>query len=206
MKLNPGFFWAKLLKLLNRPALRDCAIDRTARVGAGSNCIRVTMGRYSYMGADNSVCDAAIGAFCSIASHCSSGGGEHDMTGVSTSPVFYAGRNILGAHLAELKSEASPSVRIGNDVWIGEMAFIRPGVTIGDGTVIGAHSVVTRDVPPYAVVAGAPARVLRYRFSEEEIDKLLRLKWWERDDEALRALGGRFGDVQVLIAALEDDK
>ena len=204
MKLNPGYFWAKLLKYLDRPALRDCAIDKTARVGAGSNCIRVTMGRYSYMGAKNAACDVTMGAFFSVASHCSIGGGAHPLDAISTSPVFHAGRNILGVNFSDAPAPKPDPVTIGSDVWIGEMAFIMPGVTIGHGAVVGAHSVVTHDVPPYAVVAGAPAKVLRYRFDDETIRTLLRLKWWERDDETLRALGGKFSDAQALIAALEE--
>lgn len=195
MKVNPGFFWSKFLKLLNRPALRDCRIDKTASVGTGSNCIRVKIGRYSYMGFHNSICDTEIGAFCSVASYCAIGGGKHPLDAVSTSPVFYAGRNSLKKNFSELPEPENLGVEIGNDVWIGEAVFINDGVKIGTGAVVGAHSVVTKDVPPYAIVAGAPAAVLRYRFDEETIEKLLDSKWWEWSSEKLSEMGRTFNSV-----------
>lgn len=185
MKVNPGFFINKLLRLINRPALRNCQIDKTAKVGTGSNCIGVQMGRYSYMGKNNSVANTTIGSFCSIASYCAIGGGAHPLDMVSTSPVFYEGKNGFNKHFSNIPTEINKNVEIGNDVWIGEAVFINDGVKIGTGAVIGAHSVVTKDVPPYAVVAGVPAKILRYRFDEETIEQLLESRWWEWPDERL---------------------
>ena len=153
MKVNPGFFINKFLRLINRPALRGCQIDKTAKVGTGSNCIRVQMGRYSYMGKNNSIANTTIGSFCSIASYCAIGGGAHPVDMVSTSPVFYGGKNVLGQNFGTIIKEINNSVTIGNDVWIGEGVFINDGITVGDGAIIGAHSVVTHDIPAYAVVA-----------------------------------------------------
>lgn len=199
MKVNPGFFINKFIKLIHRPALRDCEIDKTSSVGMASNCIRVKMGKYSYMGFYNSVCDTTIGSFCSIASYCAIGGGRHPMNAVSTSPVFYAGRNSIGKNFSSIPEEKNQGVEIGNDVWIGEAAFINDGLKIGTGAVIGAHSVVTKDVPPYAIVAGAPARILRYRFDEETIQRLLESKWWEWSDERLSRVADCFGSVQKFL-------
>jgi virginiamycin A acetyltransferase len=78
-------------------------------------------------------------------------------------------------------------ITIGNDVWIGARAVILDGITIGDGAIVGACAVVTKDVPPYAVVAGVPARVIRYRFSEKKIRTLLELQWWEWSPEEIKA-------------------
>lgn len=72
-----------------------------------------------------------------------------------------------------------PQITIGNDVWIGYRSYIKAGVTIHDGAVIGAHAVVTRDVPPYAIVAGNPGRIIRYRFSDRTIARLLKIRWWD---------------------------
>ena len=186
MRVNIGFFISKSLRFINAPALRNCTIDSRAKVGTGSNCIDTIMGRYSYMGKNNSVTNTIIGSFCSIASYCAIGGGAHNLTAVSTSPVFEQGRNILGVNLGYSKKRLNKQVIIGNDVWIGEKVFINEGITIGDGAVIGAHSVVTHNVPPYAIVAGAPARIIRMRFDKEAIDKLLNLRWWNWDDEKIK--------------------
>lgn len=202
MKVNAGFFINKFIKLIHRPALRDSEIDKTASIGMASNCIRVKMGRYSYMGFYNSVSDTKIGSFCSIASHCAVGGGKHPKNAVSTSPVFYAGRNSLGKNFSNISEEENQGVEIGNDVWIGEAVFINDGIKVGTGAVIGAHSVVTKDVPPYAIVAGAPARILRYRFDEDTIQRLLDSKWWEWPEEELSKLGDRFDDPKRLLEAM----
>lgn len=205
MTVNLGFFINKFLRIINRPALRNCQIDKTAKVGTGSNCIGVTMGRYSYMGKNNSVCNASIGSFCSIASYCAIGGGAHPLDMVSTSPVFYKGKNIFGKNFANISKEINQTVLIGNDVWIGENVFINDGISIGDGVVIGAHSVVTHDIPAYAVVAGVPARVIRYRFSEEEIEKLLAMKWWDWPEELLRKNGDFFESIGKIWSARENE-
>ena len=199
MKVNPGFFLNKFLRFINRPALRNCKIDTTAKVGTGSNCIGVQMGRYSYMGKNNSVANTTIGSFCSIASYCAIGGGAHPIDMVSTSPVFYSKKNIFGKSFGKIDSEINKPVVIGNDVWIGEGVFIIDGITIGDGAIIGAHSVVTKDVPAYAVVVGAPAKIMRYRFSEEEIAKLQEIKWWDWPEEELKKHGEQFTSVAALL-------
>lgn len=205
MTVNLGFFINKFLRLINRPALRNCQIDKTAKVGTGSNCIGVTMGRYSYMGKNNSVCNASIGSFCSIASYCAIGGGAHPLDMVSTSPVFYKGKNIFRKNFGNITKEINRPVLIGNDVWIGEGVFINDGISIGDGVVIGAHSVVTHDIPAYAVVAGVPARVIRYRFSEEEIQTLLAMKWWDWPEELLRKNGNFFESLGKIWGTRENE-
>ena len=203
MKVNSGYFVNKLIKYIYRPALRDCEIDKTARIGMASNCIRVRIGRYSYIGFYNAMSDVTIGSFCSIASYCAIGGGKHPINAVSTSPVFYAGRNIMGKNFSNIPSEKNQGVVIGNDVWIGESVFINDGVVIGTGAIIGAHSVVTKDVPAFAVVAGSPAKVLRYRFSDDVIDQLLESKWWEWPDEEISRLGKYFESPEKLFSIVK---
>lgn len=83
-------------------------------------------------------------------------------------------------------SSKGPKVIIGNDVWIGCRVTILPGVTIGDGAVIGAGAIVSKDIPPYAVAVGSPIRVIKYRFDKEQIDALLRIKWWNFDMDKLK--------------------
>ncbi len=104
----------------------------------------------------------------------------------STSPIFTEKKNATG--YSWIKDTIAPPfkrVKIGNDVWIGYGALIVGGVTIGDGACIGAGAIVTKDVPPYAIVGGVPAKVLKYRFPEQIIAKLLDEKWWNKPDAIL---------------------
>lgn len=196
MKINIGFFVSKFLRLINRPALRNCNIDKTAKVGTGSNCIAVQMGRYSYMGKNNSVTNTRIGSFCSIASYCAIGGGDHAMTMISTSPVFVGYKNVFRKNFGQVMPNMHKEVNIGHDVWIGENVFINDGLTIGNGAIIGAHSVVTHDVPSYSIVAGAPAKIIRYRFTPEDIDFIEQTKWWEWSEKKLMKNGTHFTSIE----------
>src|SRR5512145_2214568 len=121
-----------------------------------------------------------IGAYCSIAEGVTILlGGEHRTDWVTTYPfsVLWAGGKSIEGH-----PKTKGDVVIGNDVWIGAEALIRSGVTIGDGAVIAARAVISQDIPPYAVAAGNPVRILKKRFNDEMIERLLRLKWWQWDE------------------------
>lgn len=125
-----------------------------------------------------------IGAFCSIGGDVQIYlGGEHRVDWVSTYPFcrYWKGFSDITGH-----PRTKGDVTIGNDVWIGAEALILSGVTIGDGAVIGARSVVAKDVPPYAIAVGNPARIIKYRFSEVQIQRLLELKWWEKNDDEIK--------------------
>ena len=122
-----------------------------------------------------------IGKFCSISHGVKIGLGPHPLNFFSTSPIFYEPyRGFVKKQLYN-EFEDKGYTEIGNDVLIGANAIILAGVKVGDGAVIGAGSVVTKNVPPYAVVAGNPAKIIKYRFDEKIIKKLLKLKWWEKD-------------------------
>lgn len=128
---------------------------------------------FSFIGPNAAITKATIGRFCSIAGNVSIGMGEHFVDGISTSSLFYKDAYNL---LTKDKCE------IGNDVWIGVDAIILRGVTIGDGAIIGANSVVNKDVPPYAIVVGSPAKFIRYRFTEEEIKVIKQSSWWMEEN------------------------
>jgi len=130
-----------------------------------------------------------IGNYCSIAEHVVLFGYDHPYDGLSTSPFTYSpalplygmDKDLSGSFRARPPHAARAAPVIGNDVWVGRSAVIRTGITIGDGAIVGSAAVVTRDVPPYAIVAGNPARVLKYRFSEGVIEKLLASRWFDHD-------------------------
>ncbi len=137
-----------------------------------------------------------IGKFCSIA--CGAkflfNSANHTMTSLSTYtfPLFYEEWGLEKEKVAEAWDNKG-NIVIGNDVWIGYEAVILSGVTIGDGAVIGSRAVVTRDVPPYTIVGGVPARTIRRRFDEQTIEKLLGLKWWHWPEERIK---GRIAAIQ----------
>lgn len=130
-----------------------------------------------------------IGKYCSIA--CGAKfmftSGNHNMTSLSTYPfpIFYEEWGLSGADITEAWDNHGDIV-IGNDVWIGYEAVIMQGVHVGDGAIIGTRAVVTKDVPPYTIVGGIPAKEIRKRFSEDIIAKLIKLQWWNWDDETVK--------------------
>lgn len=144
-----------------------------------------SLGKYSYIGRETLVQNTNIGAFCSISERCSIGMPSHPLRFISTSPVFLKGKNVLYKNFSDFEYDNCPTTKIGNDVWIGTNVMIKSGVTIGNGVVIGAGAVVTHDVPDYAIVAGIPARIIRYRFNNETKNRLLRDKWWTLNDNEI---------------------
>ncbi|MBE6538717.1 MAG: CatB-related O-acetyltransferase [Ruminococcaceae bacterium] len=187
-----------------RATVIDSKVDKKAVIEHHANVRYSSVGRYTYVSARSSVIFAEVGSFCSIAAGVGIGGGAHDLTAVSTSPVFNKGRNIFGKNLGNIEFSPYKTIKIGNDVWIGNRALILQGITIGDGAVVGAGSVVTKDVEPYTIVAGNPARVIRRRFDDETIERLLKLEWWNMPDEELKKCGNLFGDPQKLTEYFEE--
>lgn len=196
------YLFSKFIYKLQIPSCRNCELASNVKVFPRTNLLNVKVGKYTYIGANNSMQNVEIGAFCSIGSYVSIGGGVHPLETPSTSPVFYEPSNCFKNKAFLFGDNVSyPQVKtkIGNDVWIGDKVYIRAGVTVGDGVVIGANAVVTKDVPPYAIIAGCPAKILRYRFDEETIAILLSLKWWDWSDEIISENRLSFASVEDLI-------
>jgi len=157
----------------------NISITGNGRVEIGSNTYAAKLRIFTWV-PDEIV---KIGKYCSIAENVVIlGGGNHNYINITTHP-FKTFKN-ESLNVKDLNTSRKTTV-IGNDVWIGMNALILGGVTIGDGTVIGAGSVVTKDVPPYVIVAGNPAKIIKYRFTDEQIKHLLEIKWWDWPDEQI---------------------
>ncbi len=163
-------------------------VSKKARINSNVQVFHSSVGDYSYIGGGTNLVNAEIGNFCSISHNCAIGMGTHTLNYISTSPIFTERYNGTGHSWVSTNINAAHAnaVKIGNDVWIGNRAMILDGVTIGNGAVIGAGAVVTKDVPPYAIVGGVPAKIIRYRFSEDIIEELLKLEWWNFPEEFLK--------------------
>lgn len=161
------------------------------------------IGKCTFIGAGTYVDKStrSIGRFCSIAMGCRIGLKDHPMDRVSTHPFTYSRKYGYRPDNEGLPGISDRTTEIGNDVWIGANVTVLAGVRIGDGAVLGVNSLVTKDVPPYAIVYGSPARLVRYRFEEATIARLQALAWWDRDDAWLARELPRFRDVQALLAA-----
>ena len=172
-------------------------LTKKARINRNTHIVDSSINDYSYVGMNCWVCLADIGKFCSIASNVNIGLGNHTMDYLSTSPIFTESKNATGFSWIN-RTVAPPFKRttIGNDVWIGYAAKVIGGVTIGDGAVIGAGSIVTKDIPPFAIAVGCPAKVIKYRFSEETIKSILHDPWWNKDEAFLKT---NIKDFQKVI-------
>ena len=180
-------------------------IDKTAHIDSATEFHNSVLGKYSYVGYDSQVFNTVIGSFCSIGDFFLCGGGYHPTDWASTSSVFYKGSHTGNSNkLGSKEIPPTPVTNIGNDVWVGLRVTIKAGVNIGTGAVIGAGSVVTHDVPPYAIVAGIPAKIIRYRFSDDIINELLELKWWDCTSEQLQTLSPYVDDSRKFIVKLKN--
>ena len=192
-----------LKKILNPPAMRNCHIDSTVRVCPKSELNGTNIGKYSYIGNDCFMVNVDIGAFCSIADRVCIGGAGHPIDRVCSSPVFHEGNNVLGVNFQSFPYEHTPKTTIENDVWIGLGSIVLAGVTIHNGAVIGAGSVVTHDVPAYEIWAGNPARKIRNRFDKETAEKLEKSEWWNKSDKEIEEISKRFDDVEAFVGGLK---
>jgi len=163
------------------------------------------LGDYTVIGRGNVIRDSTLGAFCASGADVWIGLGEHPLSGhVSWHPAMHSHRPEFGWDLVHGETyPVTPGSIVGNEVGIGARAMIMGGVRIGDGAVVLPGTVVTKDVQPYAVVAGSPARLVRYRFDEPTRRRLLEIAWWTWPEERLRAMAHLFDDVDAFLAALD---
>lgn len=159
---------------------RNSSICKTSRVFPFSRIINCHIGSYSYISYSCHLNNVTIGKCCSIAKGVNIGLGFHPLNFISTSPIFYSLKTPLNfSFVNESRFTDTKSTFIGNDVWIGLNVVILDGVTIGNGAVIAANSVVNHDVEPYSIVGGVPAKEIRKRFSKDVIQLINSSKWWD---------------------------
>lgn len=206
--------WFQLNGIRKKVKIRSsCNISRGSEfegcnsIGKNS-CFSGYMGYGTYMGEECHI-SATVGRYCCIGQHVRTAFGNHPIEEwVSLHPAFfsvskqanftYVNENRFAEYSYGDESRHT-AIKVGNDVWIGDSALIIAGVKIGDGAVIAAGSVVTRDVPPYAIVGGVPAKIIKYRFNEKQIEELLDIKWWNRPEKWIKNNVDYFANIEKFI-------
>jgi acetyltransferase-like isoleucine patch superfamily enzyme len=155
------------------------------RIGKNNHLYHADFQKHSYTGQNTVIMYSNIGKFCSISWNVTIGGAQHDYKRITTHAFLYNDFNQLNEGKV-FYNRFDSVCNLGNDVWVGANSVILRGANIADGVVVGAGSVVTKSVPPYAIVVGNPAKIIKFRFSEHIIERLLELKWWEQDDDFIR--------------------
>lgn len=184
-----------------KAVVRNSTLHEYARLKDYAELIDSDLGAYSYISQNSLVNKTRIGKFCSIGHGAYIGLWEHNMAVSTHSFYLYetSGNFVKGYKNYD---KCALTTVIGNDVWVGANSVILKGRTIGDGAIVGAGSVVTRDVPPYAIAVGNPARIVKYRFEPADVEFLCHLNWWHAPREILQELVDRqlFNSLDELRA------
>lgn len=216
------FFWRAIQR--KKLARKGIKLSRTTyfdantnfgginKIGKHTSICGSEIGRFTYMVSYNRLENVKIGNFCSLGQNITIINTLHPSKDfVSTHPAFYSTGKQAGKSFA-LKDTFSEhsliegrKVIIGNDVWIGSNATLMGGIKIGDGAIVGANSLVTKDIPPYAIVGGVPAKVIRYRFTPEQIEKIEKVQWWDKDDEWLESRVKQFQSIEIFIKDIQSE-
>lgn len=162
--------------------LKKLVLNNNTLIDKNSN-----IGKYTYIGRSGFITKSTIGNYCTIANNVFIGQGEHDYMQIALSGQLY--------NFDSYEKYTSRDCTIGNDVWLGVGVIVIRGTKIGNGVVIGANSVVTKDIPDFAIAVGSPAKVIKYRFGEEKIKKIKDSKWWDHEIE----------EAKKIVAKLEEE-
>lgn len=170
------------VKLSRRSSVIGSELGSFVHVGDYAFVYESELGRYSSIGRGAVIRNARLGGFCSVSWSATIGATPHNHALLTTHAFHY----IKSFGFVDHDKRIVLPTTVGNDVWVGANAVIMPGLKIGDGAVIGAGAVVTKDVPPYAIVAGVPAKILKFRFEKDVVKELLEIRWWDWEIKRLK--------------------
>jgi acetyltransferase-like isoleucine patch superfamily enzyme len=193
----------KFLKLGLNVVLDNCEFGVHNYINTGVSLKNSSLGDYSYVNANSTLTNCTVGKFCSIGSNVMIGLGKHPISFISTHPSFYSNNKEFKTFADKMYYKEYEKTNIGNDVWIGGNVMIMSGLTIGNGAVIAAGSIVTKDVLPYSIVGGVPAKHIKYRFSEDVIEKLQASQWWNKDLNWIINNYKSFLDVNAFLELIQ---
>ena len=195
----------RTLRIGYNVSITDCVFDDNVTLGHDSELIRLKIGRHSYLAHDCFFRDVVVGNYCSIGPGVKVGLGYHPLDFVSKHPIFYSNEGITSSILTnEMKYQDHKSTSIGNDVWIGANVIIADGVNIGNGAVIASGAVVTKDVLPYELVGGVPAKHIYFLFDKKEIETLENGEWWNWNEERIVANFELFRQPKEFLNKLDN--
>lgn len=188
-------------------SVKNCRITKGVVINKKSSFDSVGIGIGTYLSVNAKVSNTEIGKFCSIGPNFICGHGIHPINGISTSPSFYSTgkQNGFTFSMKNKIAECKP-ILIGNDVFIGANVTVLDGVTIGDGAIIGAGAVVSKNIKPYAIAIGCPIKTVKFRFAPDIIEKLLVIKWWDKDEILWQKVEKYFFNIEDFLKIVSENK
>lgn len=195
-KLNKSISWFSFWD-------KNTELSDLVYIGFSARLHNCKVGKYTRIKPGCVLKNAVIGNYCSIANDVMIGLGQHPTNLLSTNSIFYKA-GITKRFVRPFDFEEERTAYIGNDVWIGNGAVIMDGITIGDGSIVASRAVVTKSIPPFAVVGGVPAKIIRYRFSDDIIQAVKRSKWWELPDEVIERVLPIFTQEKLTAQAIDE--
>lgn len=196
----------KKLKLSLFVGIHNCKFGLNNFIGTNVTIINTSLGDFTYINSNSQILNVRIGKFCSIGMNVQIGLGKHPINFVSTHPSFYSNNKEFKTFADKMYFQEYGEILIENDVWIGNNAIILDGIKIGNGSIISTGSIVTKDVLPYSIVGGIPAKIIKFRFSEDQIEKLLYFQWWNKNLEWVQSNYKYFHNIDSFIEFMKQNE